>query len=244
MYRGRYGAAIDELRQAIVINKTIGARVSEFRDRLFLAHAYQAKGLTTDMATELDAAHRLALDAKLAPEWLRGLAKFEARTGRVRDAKTLLALMSKTAGDATASSSVNRNTGAEQVHFDIVKAEIELAEDRPAKAAELVESALVLDSHAEPLESLAAALAAAGRPEDASRRYEELIAREEMGNEGQELGFVARVRLAEISQRLGKAGRARELYEGLIAQWTSGDDDLVLLRQAKRELARLKPQTD
>ncbi|HEX2454792.1 MAG TPA: protein kinase [Vicinamibacterales bacterium] len=240
MYRGHYGAAIDELRQAIVINKTIGARVSEFRDRLFLARAYQAKGLTAGVATEVAAAHRLALDAALAPEWLRGLAKLEARIGRLRDAKATLAFMSKTAGDATASSSVNRDTGAEQAHFDIVKAEIERAEGRPAQAAELLESALVIDSRADTLESLAAALVDTGRHEEAAKRYAELIDRHEMGNEGQEHGFVARVRLAEIDDRLGKTDRARELYEELITQWQTGDDDLLLLRQARKDLARLK----
>ena len=152
--------------------------------------------------------------------------------------------MSKTAGDATAASSVNRDTGAEQAHFNIVKAEIERAEGRPAKAVELMESALVIDSHAETLESLATALAGAGRPEEAAKRYEELVGRHEMGTEGQELGFIARVRLAEIDQRLGKADRARDLYEELIAQWKSGDDDLVLLRQAKKELTRLKPRAN
>ena len=240
MYRGHYGAAIDELRQAIVINKTIGARVSEFRDRLFLARAYQAKGLAAGVASEVAAAHRLALDAALAPEWLRGLAKLEARIGRLRDAKATLAFMSKTAGDATASSSVNRDTGAEQAHFDIVKAEIERAEGRPAQAAELLESALVIDSRADTLESLAAALVDTGRHEEAAKRYAELIDRHEMGNEGQEHGFVARVRLAEIDERLGKTDRARELYEELITQWQTGDDDLVLLRQARKDLARLK----
>ena len=244
MYRGRYAAAIDELRQAIVINKTVGAHVSEFRDRLYLARAYQAKGLMTQAGAELSAAHRLALDSALAPEWLRNLAKLEVRTGRLHEAKATLALMSKTAGDATASSSVNRDTGAERAHFDLVRAEIARAEGRPGQAAELLVSAVVIDSHADTLESLAAGLADAGRQEEAARRYREIIDRRELGTEGQEHGFVARVRLAEIEERLGRPDGARELYESLVTQWTSGDDDLVLLRQARKALDRLKSRSN
>ena len=59
-YRGRYGAAIDHFKQAIVINRTNKAQVSEFRDRLFLARAYRAKGMAQAAAEELDAVHRLA----------------------------------------------------------------------------------------------------------------------------------------------------------------------------------------
>jgi tetratricopeptide (TPR) repeat protein len=210
---------------------------------LFLARAYQAKGLTASAGGELETAHQIALTAALAPEWLRGLAKLEARIGRLREARAILTLMPKTAGDATASSSVNRDTGAERAHFDVVNAELERAEGRAAHAAELLESAVVIDSHLDTLESLAAALADAGRRDEAAGRYEELIARHELGNEGQEQLFVAHVRLAEIDERLGRVDRARQLCDTLVNQWQSGDDDLVLLRQARKILDRLKSRT-
>jgi len=240
MYRGRYGAAIVHLRQAIVINKTNNARVSEYRDRLYLARAYQAKGLAQPFAAELDAVHRLALDSTLAPEWLRRVGKVEARAGRIGQARTILTLMSKTAGDATASSSLNRNAAAERAHFDVVRGEIELAERRAPKAVEFFQSAYVIDSHADTLDSLAAALHAAGQLEDAAKRYEELLARNDVGNESQDQSLSAQVRLAEIYARLGRPDRARALCDAFLAQWKTADADLLLLIEARKVLASVK----
>ena len=44
MCRGRYGAAVDEIRQAIVLNQTHRAPVSDYRDRLILYSALQSMG--------------------------------------------------------------------------------------------------------------------------------------------------------------------------------------------------------
>jgi serine/threonine protein kinase/tetratricopeptide (TPR) repeat protein len=240
MYRGRYAAAIAHLRQAVVINKTNDAKVSEYRDRLYLSRAYLGKGRTQAFAAELDAAHRLALDSTLAPEWLRRIAKAEARAGRVGQARTILAMMSKTAGDATAAASVNRNAAAERAHFDVVRGEIELAERRPLKAVALFEAAFVIETQVDTLESLATALLAVGRLEDAAKRYGEILAQRQLGNETQDLWLAAHVNLAQTAQRLGRAERARELYTALITQWADADDDLVLLKDARQALARLK----
>lgn len=240
MYRGRYGAAIDQLRQAVLINKTNKARLSEYRDRLYLAEAYRAKGMTSPFGLELDAAHRLALDSALAPEWLRQVAKVEARAGRVGQARTILALMSKTAGDATASSSVNRNAAAERAHFDVVRGEIELAEGRVPKAIEFFRTAYVIDSSTDTLDSLATAMLAAGQLEDAAKRHEELLARNAAGNESQGQWLTARVRLAGIDARIGRNDRARALCGALLEQWKSADDDLILLKDARKTLAILK----
>ena len=80
-YRGRYSAGIDHLKQAIVINRTNKALVSEFRDRLFLARAYRAKGMAQAAAEELDAVHRLATTSTLAPEWLSRLGRGRSTVG-------------------------------------------------------------------------------------------------------------------------------------------------------------------
>jgi serine/threonine protein kinase/tetratricopeptide (TPR) repeat protein len=240
MYRGRYGAAIDHLRQAVVINKTNNARVSEYRDRLYLARAYQGKGMAQPFAIELDAVHRLALDSTLAPEWLRRLGKIEARSGRVGQARTILALMSKTAGDATAAASMNRNAAAERAHFDVVRGEIELSEGRVPKAVEFLQSAYVIDPQTNTLDSLATALLGAGQLDEAAKRYEEVLARNDVGNESQEETLNAEVRLAEIYTRLGRRDRTRELCDAVLTQWKTADDDLVLLKDARKACAGVK----
>ena len=239
-YRGRYSAGIDHLKQAIVINRTNKALVSEFRDRLFLARAYRAKGMAQAAAEELDAVHRLATTSTLAPEWLSRLGKEEARSGRMAQARATLGLMAKTAGDATAASSINRNTEAERAHFEIVQGEVELAEGRAAKGVESFESAYVIDPNMGTLDSLAMGLLRAGRADEAAKRFEAMLARKDYGSESQEQSFNAQIRLAEIHARLGRSDRARELSEGLIAQWKGGDEDLVLLKDARQVLAGLK----
>ena len=239
-YRGRYSAAIAHFKQAIVINRTNKALVSEFRDRLFLARAYRAKGMAQAAAEELDAVHRLATTSTLAPEWLSRLGKEEARSGRMAQARATLGLMAKTAGDATAASSVNRNAEAERAHFEIVQGEVELAEGRAAKGVEAFESAHVIDPNINTLDSLAMGLLRAGRPDDATKRFEVMLARKDYGSESQEQSFNAQIRLAEIHARLGRSDRARELSEGLVAQWKGGDGDLVLLKDARALLAGLK----
>ncbi len=67
-----------------------------------------------------------------------------------------------------------------------------------------------------------------------------MLARKDFGSESQEQSFNAQIRLAEIYARLGRSDRARELSEGLIAQWKGGDEDLVLLKDARALLAGLK----
>ena len=233
IYRGRYSAGIDHLKQAIVINRTNKARVSEFRDRLFLARAYRAKGMAQAAAEVLDAVHRLATTSTLAPEWLSRLGKKEARSGRMAQARATLGLMAKTAGDATAASSINRNTEAERAHFEVVQGEIELAEGRAAKAVESFESAYVIDPNmARSIRSPwgSSAMAALTMPPAVRGQ----LARKDYGSESQEQPFNAQIRLAEIHARLGRSDRARELSDVLFAQWKGGDEDLVLLKDARR----------
>jgi tetratricopeptide (TPR) repeat protein len=240
MYRGRYDKAIAHLREAIVINQTHGAAVSEFRDRLYLVRALEAKDLTRAWATELAAADALAARTSLGPEWLRTLAKLHARSGRVGDARRLLAVMSKTARDTTAGSSVSRDAERDQTHLDLVRGEIELAEGRPGEAARLFEVAYTMEARdADTLESLAAASVAGGRLEEGVKRYEELIARRPINNEGQQHWLRAHVRLGELYERLGRTDAARQRYQQLLATWKDGDADLVALKEARERLAKL-----
>ena len=155
--------------------------------------------------------HRLATASPLAPEWLSRLGKEEARAGRMAQARATLGLMAKTAGDATAASSINRNAEAERAHFEIVRGEIELGQGRAAKAVEAFESAYVIDPQIGTMDSLAMGLLSAGRPDEAAKRFEAMLARKDYGSESQEQSFNARIRLAEIHARLGVRIAPREL---------------------------------
>jgi tetratricopeptide (TPR) repeat protein/predicted Ser/Thr protein kinase len=240
MYRGRYEKALVHLREAIVINHTRGAGVSEFRDRLYLVRALDAKGLTREFVSELAAADALAARTSLGPEWLKMLAKIHARSGHVQEARRLLAVMSKTAADRTTGSSVSRDAARDQTYLDLVRGEIELADGRPGDAAKRFEAAYALEARdPDTLESLATAAVAGGRLEEAVKRYEDLIAKRPIGNEGQQHWVRSHVRLGELYERLGRPDAARASYERLLAIWKDADADLVTLNEARAHVSKL-----
>jgi tetratricopeptide (TPR) repeat protein len=242
MYRGRYDAALKELRQAVLIDETNKFGVSEYRDRLILARALDAKGMTSPAAHELDAAMRLRTTLSLGPEWLRMLAKLEARRGRVSEARRLVDEMSKRAWDATAGSSTNRSMDQDQTHINQAQGEVALAEGRLDDAIRLLEAASLSDDDEDLIESVAAAHAAAGHLDVAAKRYEELLARPRFGNESQELWFRSHVTLGDIYERLGRPDEARRKHEALVKMWKDGDQDLVALKTARGKLTKLTPE--
>ncbi|HEX2344838.1 MAG TPA: protein kinase [Vicinamibacterales bacterium] len=239
MYRGRYDAAIKELRQAILINQTNRFGVSEYRDRLILARALAAKGMSAAAGSELDGAARVRATLSLGPEWLRMLAKLEARRGRVKEARRLVDEMSKRAWDATAGSSANRSMDEDQTYINQAQGEVALAEGRFDEALRLVEAASLSDRDEDLIESVAAANVAAGHLDVAAKRYEELLATPRFGHESQELWFRSHVTVGEIYERLGRADEARRKYEALVKIWKDGDSDLVALTEARARLAKL-----
>jgi tetratricopeptide (TPR) repeat protein len=239
MFRGRYGAAVLRLREAIVLNHADGADVSEFRDRMFLARALEAQELTGEFAAELATLDRMTARTSLGPEWLYRLAKIRARHGRVQDARRLLGVMSKTASDMTSGSSVTRDMSRDRAYLDVVRGEIDLAEGRRDEATKLFESAYLLEERSEAVESLATALVAAGRLDAATARYEGLIAQRPLGSEPQEHWLRAHVRLGELYERVGRADAARQMYQRLLAIWKDGDQTLVARKEAETRLAAL-----
>jgi tetratricopeptide (TPR) repeat protein len=240
MYRGRYASASEELRRAIVLDQAYKEGVSQFRDRMYLVTALDAR----DERREADAAwleaDRLIKNLSLDPSWLWRSVRRLSRRGQLRDAQRLVALMQKTAGSATADSSVARNVGLDRAYIDLAQAEIELASGRAVRALELLEPTRDVLKY-EVLESLAAAYTAAGRLPEAISCYEELVRKPVLGNEHQELWFRCHVALGALYERLNRPDDARRLYSALVERWKGGDSDLVLLKTARERLARLAP---
>ena len=239
MYRGRYDQAIAELRQGIVIDTTLGATISEFRDRLILVRALDAKGRSREAGVELAAVDRLIARLSLGPEWLRFPATIQARRGELRRARRLVDLMTKTSGAATADSAANRNIAQDQAYVGHARGELALAEGRPAEAVTILEAARVGGAFdPQIVDALAAAQLAVGNLSAAAKSYEEVIANRPFGLEAQENWMWAHVRLGEVYQRLGRLDAARERYARLVALWKDGDSDLVALREVKARLSR------
>ncbi len=239
MYRGRYASAVAPLRQAIVLNQTNGAAVSEFRDRMYLVTAFHARNQQRDTDAAWADTDRLIARLSLAPSWLWQPVQFLARRGQLRDAQRLFALMQKTAGKATADASVAHNTELDRAYVGLAQAEIELAAGRPARAVELLEPAHIILKEAA-LESLAAAYAASGRLADAIARYEEFVKARPLGLELQEKWFAAQVALGGLYERVNRPAGAQRLYAAFLERWKDGDSDLVLLETARTRLRLLE----
>jgi tetratricopeptide (TPR) repeat protein len=240
MYRGQYASASEELRRAIVLDRTTQEPISEFRDRRYLVSALDAR----DQRREADAAWRevepLIARLSLAPSWLWEPVRRLARRGQTADARRLVTLMQKTAGSSTADSSVARNVNLDRAYINLAQAEIDLAGGRPERAIELLEPGREI-LKMEMAVSLAGAYAAAGRLPAAVSLYEELMRAPFLGNEMQERWFESHIALGGLYERLGRLDDARRLYTVLVERWKDGDSDLVLLKAARERLARLGP---
>jgi len=237
MYRGRYAAAITQLREAIALNRAHKAGVSEYRDRVILFSALMASGQTRPAMAEWARIAPLTDSLTLGPEWLWNPAKQLARRGRIAEAAKLVELMRRTASSTTAASAANRNAASDLAYIELAAAELDLAAGRTDRALERLDRAGILwQPHV--LESQAVALVAAGRPDDAIRRYEELLRDPPLGSEAQEAYFQAHLALAQLYERAGRAADATRLHGSLLERWKEGDPDLPLLVQTR---ARLHP---
>jgi len=238
-YRGRYRAAERSFGQAVAINRSIGASVSEFRDRLYLASTLWAQGRGDALDAEIGRIQSLASGMVLGPDWVLLGVKLFVRTGRVTQARTMLEAAAGDFADPTASSSVNRNREDDVAYIAVARGELALAAGRADEAVTLLAPANEQLAAGSSLESLANALLGAGRLEEAARRYEQFIDDVPLGSETQELWFRAHLRLAELRRRQGDVDRARALYQGVVDLWSDADDGLPLLQEARAGLAAL-----
>ena len=247
MYRGRYAAAAEQLREAVLLNRAHRFGLSEFRDRLFLATVYETRGMVRPTMDEMAAAGRLAAEMTLAPDWLHMLGKAYARRGQIREAERLLERLAATAGDPTAVSGINRSTSTDEASMRLLRGEIALARGRADEALSDFEIAHRVRPHARTLEALATAHLSLNQNDEAASALADLIARRPLGAESQQEWLMAHLQLGRLHERRGEPDEARKLYESLIAAWKDADADLPAAREARQRLERLSkpvvPQT-
>ena len=234
--RGNYCLASDEFRRAALLNRSSQERVSEFRDRMYLLSALDARGQHRDAEAEWRVVVSLIDTMSLAPSWLWRPVRRLARLGRIAEAERLMHVMQKGLG-STADSSVARNLALDRRYMDAAQAEIELARGRTVRAIELLEplrNALKLEID----ESLATAYAAAGRVPEAVGRLEDLVKAPPPGSELQQTWLVSHLALGGLYERSGRADAAQRVYASLIDRWKDADSDLPLLATARTGLMR------
>ncbi|MGH7481143.1 MAG: tetratricopeptide repeat protein [Longimicrobiales bacterium] len=230
MARGRYMAGAEHLRESVRRTQAAGARLSEYRDRLFLAVAYQGSGLQDRALAEIDDAYAIARAERLEPPFLMYGGRLLARAGRLEDADALLRDM----GARAYSSPSDRSA------YALLEGEIAMARGQHAAAIDALERAHSLQPGNEYyIASLADAYRAAGHADRAIERYRELASRRTTGWEAQDPSFRASYELGRLMEEQGDTARAIEAYQTFADAWADGDSDLPMLVRTRARLAAL-----
>jgi len=241
MFLGKHSVAIHHLEEAILLNKTTaGAKLSEFRNHLYLATVFKGKGMMDEFEEELNAAKRLQMELTLAPSWLESIGKIYARIGRIEEASQLLDDMPARIHDLVASSGVARSNRGDQAAYKLLSGEVQLGRKNYDEAIELFEISYKLIEGNDALESLAYGYLVSGNVDEAISKYQELIARKNLGHEAQEYWILAHKQLGEIYEAKGEVEKAIEYYQQFVDIWKEGDEDLVDLINVKTRLAELQ----
>jgi len=230
-YYGRYDQAVATLTQAIQLSVAADARVSEFRNRLYLAGIHRTAGHLDAARQQLRRAREIQVAmAGLPGAWLGLLGQHEARTGLTDDAQQVLEAM--LAKDTTSWTNMDRAA------IPLVRGELALAQGDAATAADALARAVELNGATYEREALARALVSAGRTQEAVDAYQKTLSDSAIGWEVQEPWVLAHYELAQLYDALGDSAAALPLYRRLAEQWRAGDPDLPLLQSIRRRLGQ------
>jgi serine/threonine protein kinase/Tfp pilus assembly protein PilF len=233
MYRGQYNMAIDHLKESILLNQAANEVLSELRDRLFLAAAYQVKGMKDAFRKELDAAVALRAKRHIDPWYLQIAQKLYVRNNMVTESK---ALSKEMAGK------MDENRTTDRMLLTLCRGEIAIADKNFDDAINHFEIAYKdrMDNYV--LESIAFAYLKKGDMDKTISNYEQLISRHKTGGEHQEYWIQTHYRLGKIYEDMGDKAKAVQYYEDFLNLWKEADADIPMLIDAKKRLAVLKGQ--
>jgi len=231
MYQGKFSAAIDHLKEAILLNNTINYPLSELRDRLYLATVYKTIGMMNAFHRELDAVAELRSKTFIEPWWLLLSGKMYARFGEIQESKGLLEEIS---------SKMNKENRSDRASFNILKGEIKLTRENHAQAVELFDVAYKLKDDNYILESLAYAYFIKGDLDKAIDKYEHLITRKQFGWEAQEYWIQAHYQLGKLYDKKGDAEKAIQYYKHFLDIWKDADPGIAEVEDARKRVAGLK----
>jgi tetratricopeptide (TPR) repeat protein len=233
MYQGRYAEARSHLERVIVLNRTQGTTVSEFRNRLYLATTYASTGQTRAFQSALHAAAAIADTVLLGPSWLARLAAGYARLGDTVALTQLLPLIQQRAAPGSTD---------DQAAAAGCEARLELARGNYPHAIELLQQAVLVyrGLAGEYRLVLARAYQLNRDPERAVSTYLETVnTKGALGWEPQEGWILAHYELGKLYEEQGDTAKAIDYYGRFVDIWKDGDTDLVALADAHKRLRAL-----
>ena len=227
---GRYTEAREHIREAAFLHQTLGAGLSEMRDRLYLVVALFAVDSTEAALEELTRVGELANSATVAPSWLANIGKVMSRHGLVEEADEIL---------ETAIQRLDESIPADRAAVALLRGEIGLAGGDFQGAVNHFRTASALGENPFQRESLAFGLYQAGDLEGALDQYLTFLDQPELGWEAQEFWLRSHYRVGQIYEALGDPATALEFYGALLGIWKEADENLPLLNSTRERAEAL-----
>jgi len=227
MYHGHHTSAVELFKQAIVLNQRNNAPLSEFRNRMYMARAYQSLGMDASLAEELELGQELAETGGYAPLWTVYLA---TRLVHMGDIPRAMAWVDSWIESEKAMLGTEWAT-------EILRGEIALTEGNFSEAVAYMELADQL-SQGQGLikEALGRAYYASGQLEQAEASFLETIRLMHLGNESQEPWVLAHYQLGILYEEMGETEKSRIYLEKFLDLWGAGDEGLIGVADARQRL--------
>jgi tetratricopeptide (TPR) repeat protein len=229
MYQGKHAEAIELLNQALVINQRRNYPLSEFRNRMYLARAFQSLGMQAELEEQLRLGQELAETGQWTPDWTTLLAIRQADVGDIGSAKEWINTWEEN-GWAE---------GEQEWAVTLVQGEVALAEGNPSEAISSLELADQLRRNGIIKEALARAYHANGQYEEAEKYFLETIRLMQLGYEAQEPWVLAHYHLGSLYQDMGEPEKSRFYLERFLEIWGSGDEGLVGVEAVRQLIEQL-----
>jgi len=227
MYQGKHSSAVELLKQAVVINQRSEALISELRNRVYMARAYQSMRIQDALAEELRLCQEIARIGGWSPNWTIHLAIRLVDVGDMAGANELLDFWLGKGWDQ----------GDHEWAVQLLRGEIALAAGDPLQAVASMELADQLDKGSGlTLGALGRAYHANGQYEESEAAFLELIRLMPLGYEPQEPWVLAHYRLALLYEEMGESKKSQEYFERFLELWGSGDEGLEGVNDARQHL--------
>jgi DNA-binding winged helix-turn-helix (wHTH) protein/tetratricopeptide (TPR) repeat protein len=233
MYHGRFASAQKRFRECLTILQNQQAPLSTARVHLWLAIVADGQGDLGTERRELDSSFEYF--GALGPKVIFGawLGRQYLHGGGLDKAEKLENLIAP----------LTDSKNAEQTgYLHLLQGELALAQGNADKAIELFTLSDTEKSTGFSVGALASAYQQAGKTHDAIIWYEKLLNLQNMAIawETQQLWLAAHVSLADDYLAKGDRVKAKQSIDRFLDLWKDADSNLVLLKQAKAEYAKLK----
>lgn len=219
MYQGKYSEALAQMHEAVVLHNSIGYKLSEFRDRLFLVKIYQALGMQEEFQRELDHCTATIRDAATEPIWYLRVGILLTRNGELDKAEEMLA-------EITGKS--NQGNKIDAAAYKLLKGEIELAKGNITGSLELLETGNAMNETVYCMESLANYYMEVGNWEKAIAMCEKMIdTKSALGWEAQECWLRAHLYLVDAYSEAGDLEKSNTIRTEIMQIWKDADAELI-----------------